>query len=632
MTRKLRQIPIHFKIQEIPGNLKFPYLKAFLFFVICISANTNLMAVDYVPLKDLHRGMLGKCKTVFKETRLDEFEVKVLGIRKNFFGPGKGLVLLLGDDYNVNFTGVAAGMSGSPVYFKGKLAGALAWKVSIMDKTPLFGMTPIEEMLKSYELQKTDDIHPSVWHGPVKVSEGSKPSNYKDLNDYFASVKSRFPETMHKERGGITPLLSTLEAGGFSGKTLEKLKSVLGQAGFGVMSGNAGGSGSSLEKLDYPLSGGYPISAALLYGDVSMKGTGTITHRHQNRLLAFGHSMFQNGYCNYAMQKAKIIYTVPSQLFAFKLSSPGQIVGRVITDRNAAIMGIIGKEAPDIKISMQREGFPLERKKIQFNAVKENTLTDMLIIMGLWDGLEAQEFLNREITTETEIKLYYKGHSSPLELSFYESSDTGKIRPPTELANILADTVSLYKNLKLDLNKVEYKVVQRQGYKKVRLEKIVLDKHFYHRGEKVGIKLFLRDVKTRKLSSRSTSIILPVARKMQKFILSVQDAENQNKKDLNFKKTAIAKMDAADYLYLKSNRRKGNQLVLQLRFSESHLVRDNTQVTELPESMRKLVESDPFSALKKPDYTVAGEKTLDFPAGVSGKVEVPIVIKEGIER
>ena len=45
------------------------------------------------------------------------------------------------------YTGVVAGMSGSPVYVDGKLLGALSYRIGEFSKEPIAGITPIAEML-----------------------------------------------------------------------------------------------------------------------------------------------------------------------------------------------------------------------------------------------------------------------------------------------------------------------------------------------------------------------------------------------------------------------------------------------------------------------------------------------------
>ena len=53
----------------------------------------------------------------------------------------------MGVDERFKHTGLVAGCSGSPVYIDGRLAGALAWGYTF-SKDPLYGVTPIEEMLE----------------------------------------------------------------------------------------------------------------------------------------------------------------------------------------------------------------------------------------------------------------------------------------------------------------------------------------------------------------------------------------------------------------------------------------------------------------------------------------------------
>ena len=59
------------------------------------------------------------------------------------------------------YTGVVAGMSGSPVYLNGKLAGALAFRIGEFSKEPIAGVTPIAEMLEINAMDRS----PGKQHG-----------------------------------------------------------------------------------------------------------------------------------------------------------------------------------------------------------------------------------------------------------------------------------------------------------------------------------------------------------------------------------------------------------------------------------------------------------------------------------
>ena len=63
-------------------------------------------------------------------------------------------------------TGVAGGMSGSPVYIDGKLIGAVALRISVFSPDAICGITPIELML---EINDFDDSRPADAKSPDKV-------------------------------------------------------------------------------------------------------------------------------------------------------------------------------------------------------------------------------------------------------------------------------------------------------------------------------------------------------------------------------------------------------------------------------------------------------------------------------
>src|SRR6267143_115230 len=101
---------------------------------------------EIFPLSQVKPGMKGEALTIFAGDQVEKFDLVVIGVMPNFLGPKQSIILvqLLGP--KVEHTGVVAGMSGSPVYLEGKLAGALSLKLGIFTKEPLAGVTPIENM------------------------------------------------------------------------------------------------------------------------------------------------------------------------------------------------------------------------------------------------------------------------------------------------------------------------------------------------------------------------------------------------------------------------------------------------------------------------------------------------------
>src|ERR1700692_1092707 len=101
-----------------------------------------------MPLDQIHEGMRGTALTVFQGVKPESMEVEVLGVMHNVNGPKGDIILVRLHGTKPEYTGVVAGMSGSPVYFDGKLAGALAFRIGEFSKEPIAGVTPIEEMLE----------------------------------------------------------------------------------------------------------------------------------------------------------------------------------------------------------------------------------------------------------------------------------------------------------------------------------------------------------------------------------------------------------------------------------------------------------------------------------------------------
>ena len=99
------------------------------------------------PLSEVHRGLHGLAYTVFEGTQPEAMDVEILGVLKNVLGPGQDMILARLKGSKPEYTGVVAGMSGSPVYIDGKLLGALSYRIGQFSKEPIAGITPIAEML-----------------------------------------------------------------------------------------------------------------------------------------------------------------------------------------------------------------------------------------------------------------------------------------------------------------------------------------------------------------------------------------------------------------------------------------------------------------------------------------------------
>src|SRR3569833_3471015 len=75
-------------------------------------------------------------------------KVEILGVLRGARCPGQDMILAKLKGAKPEYTGVVAGMSGSPVYIGNKLLGALSYRIGQFAKAPIAGITPIAQMLE----------------------------------------------------------------------------------------------------------------------------------------------------------------------------------------------------------------------------------------------------------------------------------------------------------------------------------------------------------------------------------------------------------------------------------------------------------------------------------------------------
>src|ERR1700721_4721647 len=190
-----------------------------------------------IAVSQIHAGMRGVAYTVFQGVKPEAMEVEVLGVMHNANGPKGDIILVRLHGTKPEYTGVVAGMSGSPVYFDGKLAGALAFRIGEFSKEPIAGVTPIEEMLAIDAL----DRRPS----PARASTPDNPQNANPQNVISQNVSSQSHEgstqtaapgdgstlPVQNYNSYLRPIDTPLVFNGFSNDTLQRYGSHFAPAG-----------------------------------------------------------------------------------------------------------------------------------------------------------------------------------------------------------------------------------------------------------------------------------------------------------------------------------------------------------------------------------------------------------------
>lgn len=291
--------------------------------------------VEIMPLSRIKPGMTGYGLTVFYGFKIERFNVRVIDVLKNFL-PRQDLFLVHVDHPRVRKTGVVGGMSGSPIYLEGKLAGALAygWRFA---SEPVAGITPIQPML---------DLLKRKPRGPQGAGYAMAPLPRRTLQRLAAASDSRrvdprgwrlpFPVPTAPTQGMMAPVTVPLAMAGFAGESMTLLRDAFASYGFEPVQG--GGTGKVEGPAGYEAGGA--IGIQMVSGDMSLTGTGTVTWvgPGKGKVLAFGHRMFNAGEIYIQAMTARINHTMASLSRSFKLSSPARVIGSLVQDRQAGIL------------------------------------------------------------------------------------------------------------------------------------------------------------------------------------------------------------------------------------------------------------------------------------------------------
>src|SRR5271168_1545389 len=308
----------------------------------------------FFPLAEVKRGMRGVAYTVFEGVNPEPMQVEILGILKDALGPGQDMILARLHGDRPEYTGVVAGMSGSPVYIDGRLVGALSYRIGQFSKEPIAGITPIE-----YMLQVRDEDGGGAAEPEMKQTAG---------------------EALSQSQAPMQAMETPLMFGGFSQETVARFGDRFRAMGLTPVAGLGGADAKAAQPE--PLVPGSAVSAVLVRGDLSLAGTCTVTYVDPKRLLACGHPITQFGPVDMPMTKAVVLTSLASPLNSFKIINTTETVGAFTEDRASAIMGRFGVQARMIPVEVDvvppagaDKSVPAQTKTFHFEVLDNRQLT-----------------------------------------------------------------------------------------------------------------------------------------------------------------------------------------------------------------------------------------------------------------
>jgi len=346
-------------------------------------------STEILPLSQVRPGMQGYAYTIFAGDQVEKFDLEVLGVMTNFLGPKQSIILVQLKGPKVEHTGVVAGMSGSPVYLEGKLAGALSLKLGVFTKEPIAGVTPIENVL-SPEPQLTSEADPYQAPIPqISLSQNTASSTSLPTGSALEPIE--------------TPLV-------FSGYEPEALRQFAPQLqSFGVVAAQGGTAPSSHNHDSARLVPGDMAGMVLVQGDSSIASACTVTAVRANEIYLCGHPFLSLGNVQFPMARTEVVTTLSSDLASTKIINVGAPIGTITGDHLTAVTGKLGTPPPMIPIDLTLSVGSAE-KKLHFEMINHPKLTPLLIGVTVFNGLTQNSLYGEGTTLHLSGEIALKGH------------------------------------------------------------------------------------------------------------------------------------------------------------------------------------------------------------------------------
>ncbi len=401
-------------------NLVCTFSVVFLFLALVSSAQSTPPAKNpaIIPVSQIHPGMRGVAYTVFEGVKPESMDVEVLGVLHNVNGPKGDVILVRLHGQKVEYTGVVAGMSGSPVYLDGKLAGALAFRIGEFSKEPIAGVTPISDMLEINALDRSPAEESAAVKPGVNIAAG-KTSSPGEI--------SSLPSSTQEIAGSgfanyLRPIETPLVFNGFSEQAIHLFAGQLGSAGIVPVMG--AGSVSN-DKQPEPVEAGSAISAILVRGDMNIEATCTVTYVDPQRLLACGHPLLQFGVVDLPMNKAEVLATLASPMNAFKIVNTTEPVGTFIQDRHTGIMGVFDRQPEMIPVTLSIHS-STGVKQFQYEVLNNAKLTPVALMVTVFNALHGVNEFGEEITYRLTGSIGVKGFPEVTMRNMFSPSEGGQ--------------------------------------------------------------------------------------------------------------------------------------------------------------------------------------------------------------
>jgi hypothetical protein len=600
-------------------------------------------ATPLMPIEEIKPGMVGVGRTVFEGTELKDFTVNIIGVLRNVQGPRRDLILARLDGSGLAESGVAQGMSGSPVYIDGRLIGAVSYSIGAFSKEPIAGITPIAEM-------KDATVQPR--RAGTNQARLELPITREGLASALAAASARlapfarrpadvqaigFSAAAGAQLGPmLRPISTPLLLGGFEPETVDLIAAPFREAGFTPIVTGLAGSGSPAPPAG-PLREGDAVGVALASGDIDMGATGTITHIDGDRIYAFGHPLYNLGPTDFPLTRAYVHTVLPSLLTSFKISSLGETIGSMHQDRATAIAGTLGKGPVlvPMTVTLQRgtdaEGASPDSQKrtFKYSIVNDQMFTPLIAYVAMFNTLSSYERQFGTATFSVKTRARIKGHAD-LAIDDVFTGDSAMLGASTSFAGPLS--LLLGNDLEpITVEGLDVAVTAAETPLSVTIERVWLDDIRPRSGRTTPLKILTRSYRGEEKISTVPIEIPPNA--PARLSILVTDGRQLNVMEQRDLRRSLDPQSVAQLVKLLNQTRRNNRIYVRLMTGTPGAVVNGEAMAALPPSVLSILESDRNGGSFTPMRSATvGEWELRMDSAVNGSRLLTIDVDNGSGR
>lgn len=588
--------------------------------------------VEIMKLSEVRPGMKGTAWTTFTGVEPEPVPVELIGLWKNAWGPRQDLILCRMGGKAAE-TGVAGGMSGSPVYVDGKLVGAVSNRVGAFTKEAICGITPIELML---EINDFDWSRPADARVPGTTQThraAAMPIPSEVLAQAVAAGASQELSTQPLLQRIDTPLLFS----GFHENVLTEFGPLFRQLGVQPVQGGASGALKDIKPAaDWKnsLQPGDPIAGVLVSGDMSVTALGTTTYNDGKRVLGFGHQFLNLGPVDIPMAKGDVLIVLGSSFQPVKLANATEVVGALKQDRHSGIMGELGSASEMIPVTVKvrtfGDGDKVKREKdLNFNVFVEQKWTPYLMMATLFNSISGVNDFAEEATYRLSGDIELEGQPN-ISLTTMLAPGEMPMPAPMLLAGWWGDKFNrLFGNqVKVPrLKRVNATVDLLPQRRIASLENAFVANTEVEAGSELPVKVYLRPYRGERIE-REVKVRIPAGLPKGDHRILLSDADTLNRMQ-SVAAMANRYMDLSETVSLINQERSNDRLYVSLVQARPTFYEDDKTMPSLPASVLNVMQAS--RASNKPfvssNESAQEQISIPFEYVVNGSQSIKITVR-----